>query len=145
MLEKRGIKVDRAFAHPALNDDRGYATPDWTQVNAQGVNNPRDMSLPVGNEIMEAPGSRRARFFEYIAMRPLFEKWIKEDPDFLWTAAKTWTMSRPFLYVCDSKYTLSKPTPHQAIGFVETFQHPIVHSTPQTHGLFITGFPFTQH
>ena len=87
MLEKRGIIVDRVFAHPALDDDRGYATPDWTQVNAQGVNNPRDMFLPVGNEIMEAPGSRRARFFEYMSMRPLFEQWIKEDPDFLWTAA----------------------------------------------------------
>ena len=87
MLEKRGVIVHRVFAHPALDDDRGYATPDWTQVNAQGVNNPRDMFLPVGNEIMEAPGSRRARFFEYIAMRPLFEQWIKEDPEFLWTAA----------------------------------------------------------
>ena len=87
MMQKRGITVDRVTVHPSQHDERGYSTPDWTQATVQGVNNPRDLFLPLGNEIMEAPGSRRARFFEYICMRDLFEKWFKEDPDFMWTAA----------------------------------------------------------
>jgi len=36
---------------------------------------------------MEATTSRRSRFYEYLNLRPLFEKYFKEDPEFLWTAA----------------------------------------------------------
>ncbi len=87
ILEKRGIIVDRVFSHPFMKDDRGFTTPDWTQGKCPGVNNPRDAFLPIGNEIMEAPMSRRSRYYEYLAMRPLFEQWVKEDPEFLWTSA----------------------------------------------------------
>ena len=86
-MEKRGIIVDRVSVLPAFKDGRAIVTPEWSQIGLHGVNNPRDLFLPLGNEIMEAPGSRRSRFFEYLAMRDLFEQWFKEDPDFMWTAA----------------------------------------------------------
>ena len=87
IMEKRGIIVDRLEVHPALMDVRAYSTPDWTQLNARGTNNPRDLFLPVGNEIMEATCSIRSRWYEYLNLRPLFERYFKEDPEFLWTAA----------------------------------------------------------
>lgn len=43
--------------------------------------------MPVGNEIIEATCSLRSRWFEYLALRPLFEKWFEQDPDFIWTSA----------------------------------------------------------
>lgn len=87
MMEKRGIIVDRVVIHPAMHDRRAVSTPDWTQLNQHGVNNVRDVFLPVGNEIMEATTCRRSRWYEYLNLRPLFEQYFKEDPEFLWTAA----------------------------------------------------------
>ena len=63
----------------AFLDGATVVTPEWSQTRMHGVNNPRDLFLPLGNEIMEAPGSRRSRFFEYLSMRHLFEKWFQED------------------------------------------------------------------
>ena len=87
MMENRGIIVDRVEVPQAFLDGATVVTPEWSQTRMHGVNNPRDLFLPLGNEIMEAPGSRRSRFFEYLSMRHLFEKWFQEDPDFMWTAA----------------------------------------------------------
>lgn len=87
ILKDEGVKVDRVKIHPELKKARSFGTPDWTQLNARGGNNPRDLFLPVGNEIMEAPGTMRSRFFEYLHLRPIFEEYFKKDPDFLWTAA----------------------------------------------------------
>jgi glycine amidinotransferase len=87
ILEKRGILVERVDVHPYLAEVRSFGTPDWTQLNFRGTNCPRDLFLPVGNEIMEASGCMRSRWFEYLCLRPLFERYFKEDPDFLWTAA----------------------------------------------------------
>ena len=87
IMEKRGILVDRVEVHPALAEVQAYSTPDWTQLNGRGINNPRDVFLPFGNEIMETPGTIRSRWYEYLHLRPLFERYFKEDPEFLWTAA----------------------------------------------------------
>jgi glycine amidinotransferase len=87
VMEKRGIIVDRVTVHPSMLDDRPISTPDWTQLNQHGINNPRDLFLPVGNEIMEATCCRRERWFEYLNLRPLFEQYFKEDPEFIWTSA----------------------------------------------------------
>ena len=87
MLEKRGIIVDRVDVHPYLAEVQSFGTPDWTQLNFRGTNCPRDLFLPVGNEIMEASGVLRSRWYEYLCLRPLFERYFKEDPEFLWTAA----------------------------------------------------------
>ena len=87
IMEKRGIKVDRVTVPEAVKQQRPVVTPEWTQINLHNVNNPRDAFLPVGNEIMEAACSRRSRHYEHLALRPLFEQWFKEDPEFIWTAA----------------------------------------------------------
>jgi glycine amidinotransferase len=87
IMEDRGIIVDRVTVHPDLLDVRSFGTPDWTQLNSRGINNPRDVFLPIGNEIMETPGALRSRWYEYLHLRPLFEQYFKEDPDFLWTSA----------------------------------------------------------
>jgi len=87
VMEKRGIIVDRVELHPGMHDRRAVSTPDWTQLNQHGVNNVRDVFLPVGNEIMEATTCRRSRWYEYLNLRPIFEKYFEEDPEFLHTAA----------------------------------------------------------
>jgi len=87
IMEKRGIMVDWVEVHPVMLEPRPVSTPDWTQLNMRGTNNPRDLFLPVGNEIMETPCCKRSRYYEYLNLRPLFERYFKEDPEFLWTSA----------------------------------------------------------
>lgn len=87
VMARRGIKVDRVVPHESMFRVQAVSTPDWTQLNQRGISNPRDLFLPVGNEIIEATGSLRSRWYEYLALRPLFEKWFEEDPDFVWTSA----------------------------------------------------------
>ena len=87
IMEKRGVYVERVVLHPVMLEPRSISTPDWTQLNMRGINNPRDLFLPIGNEIMEAPGTIRSRWYEYLNLRPIFERYFKEDRDFLWTAA----------------------------------------------------------
>lgn len=87
IMENRGIKVDRVVVPDIIKEQRPVVLPDWTQINLHNVNNPRDAFLPIGNEIMEAPCSRRSRHYEYLCMRPLFEQWFKQDPEFIWSAA----------------------------------------------------------
>ena len=47
----------------------------------------RDILMAYGNEILEATMSQRARWFEFLAYKPLLEQYFKEDPNFLWEAA----------------------------------------------------------
>ena len=84
MLKNRGIRVDRP-TH--MNFNQKVQTPDWVQESMIGCMPPRDLFIPVGNEIIEATMSQRSRWFEYLCYRPLFEQYFKEDPDFLWEAA----------------------------------------------------------
>lgn len=87
ILTDRGIIVDRVDVHPAYLEGRGNGTLDWTMPNMRSASSPRDLFMTVGNEIIEAPGAQRARFWEYLNLRPIFERYFKEDPEFLWTAA----------------------------------------------------------
>jgi glycine amidinotransferase len=87
IMEKRGIAVDRVEIHPSMLDGRSVSTPDWTQLNQHGVNNVRDVFLCHGNEIIEATTCRRSRWYEYLNLRPIFEHYFEEDPEFLHTAA----------------------------------------------------------
>jgi glycine amidinotransferase len=84
LLERRGIKVDRP---EPLDFSRKVETPDWTQDSMFGVMPPRDVLLTVGNEILEATMSARSRWFEYLAYRPLLQRYFQEDPNFRWEAA----------------------------------------------------------
>jgi glycine amidinotransferase len=87
ILEKRGIIVDRVDVHPVYKEVRSVSTPDWTMNNVRSTSCPRDLFMTVGNEIIEAPGAQRQRWYEYLNLRPLFESYFKNDPEFLWTAA----------------------------------------------------------
>jgi glycine amidinotransferase len=84
LLIKRGIRVDRPvpidFASPV-------ETPDFRARNQFGCMPPRDVLLTIGREIVEATMSYRCRWFEYLAYRPLLERYFEEDPCFRHTAA----------------------------------------------------------
>jgi len=86
ILEKRGVKVDRPTIHPCMFN-KPVSTPDWTQLNCYGVNNPRDVFLCHGKHLIEATTSRRSRWYEYLNLRPLFEQYFKEDPEVVWFTA----------------------------------------------------------
>ncbi|HEY82810.1 MAG TPA: serine/threonine protein kinase [Dehalococcoidia bacterium] len=86
VLEKRGVKVDRAIIHPCMYN-KPVSTPDWTQLNCHGVNNVRDVFLVHGKYIIEATTCRRSRWYEYLNLRPHFERFFKEDPEMVWFTA----------------------------------------------------------
>ena len=87
VLEKHGVIVDHVVVHKSMLDGDAVSTPDWTQLNQRNAANPRDLTLVLGNELLEAPGCMRSRFYEYLYMRPLFEKYFAEDPECQWTSA----------------------------------------------------------
>jgi len=93
VLEERGIIVDRVTVHPSYLRPTGNGTPDWTLPGMRGTNCPRDLFMTVGNEIMEAAGALRCRWFEHVNLRPIFERYFREDPECLWTAAPKPLMS----------------------------------------------------
>ncbi|MCP3995973.1 MAG: serine/threonine protein kinase [bacterium] len=84
LLEKYGVTVDRP---EALDFSQAVTTPDWKQDSMFGIMPPRDVLLTVGNEIVEATMSARSRWFEYLAYRPLLQRYFREDPNFRWEAA----------------------------------------------------------
>lgn len=86
-FEKRGVTVDRVVVHKSMKNGEPVSTPDWTIPMQRNAANPRDLTLILGNEIIEATGTMRCRYYEYLYMRPLFEKYYKEDPDCQWISA----------------------------------------------------------
>jgi glycine amidinotransferase len=84
ILEARGIRVDRPTP---LDFSQRVQTPDWVNETMLGCMPPRDLLLTVGNEILEATMSQRARWYEHLAYRPLLERYYKEDPHMRWEAA----------------------------------------------------------
>ncbi len=84
ILEDRGVTVDRPTP---IDFNQQVSTPDWVQQNMRGCMPPRDVLLPVGEEIMETTMSLRSRWYEYLAYRPILEGYFRDDPDFVWTAA----------------------------------------------------------
>lgn len=87
ILQSRGIEIDRVELHPVMLNPIPVSTPDWTQLNMRGISCPRDMFIVVGNEIIETAGSHRSRWYEYLNLRPIFQRYFKEDPEFEWNAA----------------------------------------------------------
>ena len=72
-LESRGVRVDRPSP---LKFDTEIGTPDWKVENMFGCMPPRDVIITVGKEMLEATMSFRSRFFEYLAYRPLLQKYL---------------------------------------------------------------------
>jgi glycine amidinotransferase len=85
-LEERGIQVDRVEIEPFMFN-KAVSTPDWTNLNSHGVNNVRDVTLIHGNYIIESTTTRRSRWYEYLNLRPIFERYFKEDPEVVHFAA----------------------------------------------------------
>jgi len=84
ILKSFEIKVDRPTA---IDFSQSISTPDWKNEGMFDCMPPRDVILTVGNEMLEAPMSYRCRWFEYLAYRPLLEKYYSEDPNMRWEAS----------------------------------------------------------
>jgi len=76
-LEARGVRVDRPTP---LDFSQPVETPDWRVESQFGCMPPRDVVLTVGKEMLEATMSYRCRWFEYLAYRPLLQRYYEEDP-----------------------------------------------------------------
>jgi len=86
-IEDRGAIVERIDIQPFMFN-KPYSSPlGWVQLNAHGVNNVRDVTMIHGNYIIEATTVRRSRVFERFNLRPIFERYFKEDPDCVHFAA----------------------------------------------------------
>lgn len=90
LLESRGVTVCRPTPHDFAEPVR---TPTFEVPHQYCAVCPRDVMITIGNEIIEATMSRRARFFEYLAYRPVVDDCWRSDPDMLWTVAPKPTMA----------------------------------------------------
>ena len=84
ILNSLNVTVDRP---EPIDFSQSIQTPDWFNDGMFGCMPPRDVILTVGNEMLEAPMSYRCRWFEYLAYRPLLEKYYKEDKNMRWESA----------------------------------------------------------
>jgi glycine amidinotransferase len=96
-IEKRGVIVDRIDIQPFMFNQPLHSPLGWTQLNAHGVNNVRDVTMIHGHYIVEGTTCRRSRVFERFNLRPLFEKYYKEDPEVV-------HFSAPFPMLTDESY-----------------------------------------
>lgn len=82
VLESEGIRVRRP---DPIDHGRPIVTPDWAIPSGWGQPCPRDLLIVVGDEILEAPMSYRARFFEVRAYRRLITEYFRAGAR--WSAA----------------------------------------------------------
>jgi glycine amidinotransferase len=127
VLEKNGVTVDRPTP---INFDQRVMTPDWIQQSMRGCMPPRDLLLAIGNEILEATMSERARWFEYLCYRPILEEYFHKSPEFIWEAApkprltddsyekgywenyrETWSYEKKIERALQRKWTLTQKEP----------------------------------
>ena len=79
-LTSFGILVHR----PHIFDlSKIYSSPDWNSTS-NNVYNVRDLNLVVGNNLIESPSQCRNRYFETMALYPIFYKYFEEG--FRWIA-----------------------------------------------------------
>jgi glycine amidinotransferase len=90
VLRARGVTVRRPAPYDFAAPVR---TPAFEVPNQYCAVCPRDVLITIGNEIIEATMSRRARFFEYLPYRPLVYHYWNSDPRPVWTAAPKPTMA----------------------------------------------------
>ncbi len=84
VMRMRGIRVDRPTP---IAFSEAVTTPDFTHPSMIGCMPARDVLLTVGSEILEATMSYRARWFEYLAYRPLLQEYFESDPNMIFSAA----------------------------------------------------------
>ncbi|KIZ19539.1 arginine deiminase family protein [Streptomyces natalensis] len=90
LLESRAVTVRRPGPH---DFSRPLRTPHFDVENQYCAVCPRDVLITLGNEIVEATMSRRARYFEYEPYRHLVYEYWEADPRVGWTVAPKPTMS----------------------------------------------------
>ena len=81
-LQRRGITVRRP---DPVDHAIAVKTPDWGVPFGHASACPRDLLLVVGDQIIEAPMTQRARFFEYRAYRRLLTEYFQAGAR--WVAA----------------------------------------------------------
>ncbi|MET4672846.1 glycine amidinotransferase [Streptomyces sp. PvR018] len=84
LLESQGVTVRRPETH---DFSAPVTTPDFEVENQYCAVCPRDVMITMGNEIIEATMSRRARYFEYQPYRKLVYEYWNADPRVGWTTA----------------------------------------------------------
>lgn len=84
VLEEKDVTVDRPTP---LQWNAPVITPDFRTDSMMTCMPPRDTLLTIGPEIIEAAMSFRCRFWEYLAFRPLLNRYFNEDPEFIWSQA----------------------------------------------------------
>lgn len=90
LLEAKGVKVHRPQPY---DFSRSLDTGAFKVSNQYCAVCPRDVLITLGNEILEATMSRRARFFEYLPYRSVIYDLWSRDPDMQWVCAPKPTMS----------------------------------------------------
>lgn len=90
VLESRGVTVCRP---DVLDFSQSLRTPTFEVPTQYCSVCPRDVVITLGNQILEATMSRRARFFEYLPYRRLIREYWNRDPHVSWTAAPKPSMS----------------------------------------------------
>ena len=102
LLEGRGIVVRRPdFVDHGLP----VQTPDWQAPGGHASACPRDVLLVVGDEIIEAPMTQRARYFEYRAYRRLVAEYFRAGAR--WTTAPKPRMTDDLYQPCE--FTAGRP------------------------------------
>lgn len=84
LLRTLGVTVRRP---DAADFTAAVKTPSFEVENQYCSVCPRDVLITVGNQIIEATMSRRARFFEYLPYRNLVYRYWSADERVVWTAA----------------------------------------------------------
>src|SRR3990167_6322871 len=92
LLQNIGITVRRP---KDIDFNLPIKTPDFEVPCQNSSACPRDVLLVIGNEIIEATISQRARYFEYSTYRSLIKTYFKQGAK--WTAAQ-----KPFM--CNKTY-----------------------------------------
>jgi len=84
VIQGEGIIVKRPTTFPTDNE---LKTPLWSVDRMGGFTCPRDVFFVAGKQIIEAPMSWRARYFENLAWRDLLMSYYTADPRMRWTCA----------------------------------------------------------
>lgn len=98
LLEGEGVTVKRPDQALCNDFPKKIETPDFSIPNGYCAVCPRDVVMTVGNEVVEAPMSKRSRYFEFRPLRPLIKDYFDKCEMMIWTAA-------PKPLMRDSSYT----------------------------------------
>jgi glycine amidinotransferase len=85
ILKKEGIHVKRPA--PFSTQDLNIKTPLWSVERMGGFTCPRDLFFVAGKQMIEAPMSWKARYFEHLAWRDLVMTYYNSDPLMRYTCA----------------------------------------------------------